>query len=233
MSINFSSYFRLLFATLIMMLGVSSAQSQVRVDLNLVLAIDSSYSVDAREFDLQIHGTAAAFTDPEIIAAIMQGKFRRIGVTVVQWSTDRSQVISVPWTVVSNRIEAFKLAIAIKSQTRKTAEGGTSISAIIAKAADLLANAPNRATRNVIDIASDGENNMGERVETARERITALGITINGLTILNEVSYLNFYFQNRVIGGPGAFVQVADSYTDFGAAIKKKLLREIFGSGIS
>lgn len=209
------------------------ALSQQRVDLNLILAIDCSYSVDAREFDLQIHGTAAAFTDPQIINAIEQGKYGRIAVSVVQWSNTSSQIVTVPWTVVSNRVDAYKLAIAIKSQTRKTAEGATAMSAMITKAAEMLLEAPNQADRSTIDIAADGENNAGDRIERVRDRVTRMGITINGLTILNEVGYLNYYFQNRVIGGPGAFVQVANSYNDFGAAIRKKLLREIFGGGIS
>ena len=96
----------------------------------------------------------------------------------------------------------------------------------------MLASAPYRAERQVIDIAADGENNSGERVERVRDRTLDSGITINALAILNEVSYLNYYFQNRVIGGPGAFVQIAKDYNDFGRAIRRKLLREISGTGI-
>lgn len=210
-----------------------SSSSQQRVDLNLVLAIDCSYSVDAREFDLQIHGTAAAFTNQLVINAIQHGKYGKIAVSVVQWSNTHSQIITVPWTVVSNQIEAYELAIKIKSQTRRTAEGATAMSSMINKAAIMLLSAPNSADRLTIDIASDGENNSGERVERVRDTVTSYGITINGLTILNEVSYLNYYFQNRVIGGPGAFVQISNSYSDYGEAIRKKLLREIYGGGIS
>ncbi len=216
-----------------MTIGLHPARTQERVDLNLILAIDCSYSVDAKEFDLQIHGTAAAFTNPNIINAITNGKYGRIAVAVIQWSNTKNQIISVPWTIISNQIDAYKLAVAIKSQTRQTAEGSTSISTAINKAAIMLLSAPYQADRLTIDIAADGENNAGERVEQARDRTVGFGITINGLSILNEVSYLNYYFQNRVIGGKGAFVQIAKTYGDFGEAIRKKLLREILGGGIS
>jgi hypothetical protein len=218
---------------IVLILAVYNAKAQEQVDLNLVLAIDCSYSVDATEFDLQIHGTAAAFTNPVIINAITSGKYGKIAVAVIQWSNTRNQIVTVPWTIVSNQIDAYKLAVAIKSQTRKTAEGATSMSSAINKAANMLLSAPYKADRLAIDIAADGENNAGERIEQVRDKTISLGITINGLSILNEVGYLNYYFQNRVIGGEGAFVQIANSYSDFGEAIRKKLLREIFGNGIS
>ncbi len=209
------------------------AIAQERVDLNLVLAIDCSYSVNSREFDLQIHGTAAAFTNSEIINAISKGKYGRIAVSVVQWSNTRSQIVTVPWTIISNRVDAYKLAIAIKTQTRQTAEGATAMAAMIDKAAIMLLNAPQQADRLVLDIAADGENNAGGRIEKIRDKVAAMGIVVNGLSILNEVGYLNYYFHNRVIAGPGAFVQIANSYNDFGDAIRRKLLREILGGGIS
>ena len=206
--------------------------AQERVDLNLVLAIDCSYSVDASEFQLQINGLAAAFANSQIIDAITHGQYRRISVALVQWSGPKSQIITVPWTVISGPLEAYKFALEIKSQKRQSTEGATSISAMISKAVTMLASAPYRAERQVIDIAADGENNSGERVERVRDRTLDSGITINALAILNEVSYLNYYFQNRVIGGPGAFVQIAKDYNDFGRAIRRKLLREISGTGI-
>ena len=218
---------------IVLILTVCSAKAQEQVDLNLVLAIDCSYSVDATEFDLQIHGTAAAFANPVIINAITSGKYGKIAVAVIQWSNTRNQIVTVPWTIVSSQIDAYKLAVAIKSQTRKTSEGATSISSAINKAASMLLAAPYKGDRMAIDIAADGENNAGERIEHVRDKTIRMGITINGLSILNEVSYLNYYFQNRVIGGKGAFVQIANSYSDFGEAIRKKLLREIFGNGIS
>jgi len=212
---------------LLLAAGVSVAQS--KTDLNLVIAIDCSYSVDAREFKLQTLGTANAFLTPSILEAIKSGAHGRISVAVVQWASVQSQVVVVPWTTVANEFDALNLSIAIKNQKRLAADGATSISTALTFAANLLNNSPDFAERQVIDIASDGTNNNGMRVEPVRDQLVAQGITINGLTILNEVSYLNYYFQNRIIGGPGAFVQISNSYLDYAVAIQKKLLREIMG----
>ncbi len=216
----------------ILLLSSYAVIAQQRVDLNIVLAIDCSYSVDHEEFDLQVHGTAKAFTDQQIIEAITQGTHGKIAITVVQWAGEANQVVTVPWTVVASKVDAYKLAIAIKSQPRRISEGSTSMTAMLKKAGAMLLSAPNQSQRMVVDIASDGENNGGGRVRNARDAIVANGITINGLSILNEVSYLNFYFEQRVIGGKGAFVQIANTYADFSKAIRQKLLREILGGGI-
>ena len=220
----------LLFSNLVLL---NFAEARQRVDLNLVLAIDCSYSVNSIEFDLQIHGTAKAFTDPQIIQAITQGSKGKIAVTVIQWSGEHSQVVTIPWTVISDTADAYRLAIAIKSQTRQTTKGSTAMIAMLKQATNLLLTAPNFAERQVIDVAADGANNTGGQVDSTRDAIVRQGITINGLSILNEVKYLHYYFNNHVIGGRGSFVQIAKSYSDFGEAIKKKLLREITGDPIS
>ena len=203
------------------------------VDLNLVIAIDCSDSVDSREFDLQIHGTAQAFTNLTIIQAIKSGRRGKIAVTVVEWSSATSQVVVVPWTIVTNEVDALRLAVVIKSAQRRTVTGDTSISAMIDVGTGLLATAPNIGDRNVIDISSDGLNNDGGRVDEARDRAIGTGITINGLPVLSDFKYLNRYFQNRIIGGVGAFVEIADNYDAFAKAIYKKLLREIMGNNLS
>ncbi len=209
------------------------AQQSKDVDLNLVLAIDCSYSVNAGEYALQMAGMAAAFTDPAIIRAIEGGIHGAIAVTVVQWSHQHSQVIVVPWIRVSNTREAFNLATMIASAKRQTSKGSTSISGVLKFSQNLLSASPYRATRSVIDVVADGENNNGERVEWVRNRLNANGITINALAILNEVSYLKFYMQNRVIGGNAAFAEYANDYSDFAAAILRKMFREIEGAPMS
>ncbi len=230
---NFAKYLFLSFLLLINPASFNTAAAEQPVDLNLILAIDCSYSVDATEFDLQIHGTAKAFTDPQIIQAISEGRRGKIAVTVLQWSGESSQVVTIPWTIVANQADAYRLAIAIKSQSRQTTEGSTAMSTMMQKAAAMLLSAPHFAERLVIDVAADGTNNSGGKVSEMRDAIVRQGITINGLSILNEVKYLHYYFNNRVIGGQGSFVQIANSYEDFGEAIKKKLLREILGEPIS
>lgn len=202
-------------------------------DLALVLAIDCSYSVDRNEFDLQVRGTAQAMIDPEVLEAISNNRHGRIMVSVVQWSSEESQVFAVPWMPVSNAEEALALAARIREQKRQTAEGATSISGAIGAAIDAFARLPVRADRYVIDISGDGTNNRGERVDDARDRTVAAGITINGLTILNEIHWLHHYFRNHVIGGPGAFVEIANDYAAYREAIRKKILREIRGNWVS
>lgn len=204
-----------------------------QADLALVLAIDCSYSVDTAEFDLQVRGTARAFLDPEVLQAIANGPNGRIMVSVVQWSSDESQVLSVPWMSVSNAAEAFALAARIQAQQRQTADGATSISGAINASVEALTRLPVRAARHVIDISGDGTNNRGERVDDIRDRTVAAGITINGLVILTEVHWLHHYFRNHVIGGPGAFVEIANDYSVYAEAIRKKILREIRGNWVS
>ncbi len=196
------------------------------VDLALVLAIDCSDSVDDGEFRHQLDGIARAFRHPSVIAAIREGSLQRIAVLAIEWSTPNAPVVIVDWSIVDS--EAAAAAVARKvERARRLVIGGTSISAAIDASSALLIAAPLRASRMVIDISSDGTNNTGGRPELARDRAVALGITVNGLVILNEVPYLKFYFENRVIGGPGHFVIDAADYLAYEKAILKKLLREI------
>ncbi|MGX1097011.1 DUF1194 domain-containing protein [Amorphus sp. MBR-141] len=198
-----------------------------RVDIALVLAFDCSYSVDAREYDLQRRGIAKAFLDAEIVTALQAGPNGRIAVTVVQWSADDIQTVAVPWRIVDGPVAAAELADRIGRMPRLAPPGSTSISAAILYSAGLLARTPFAADRRVIDVATDGINNLGPWLKDARDAALARGITINGLAIEDEVDYLRHYLRNRMIGGPGAFVEIADDYDDFERAIRIKLLREI------
>ncbi len=213
--------------------NILKAQQASNVDINLVLAIDCSYSVNVQEYALQMAGMAAAFIDPTIIKAIESGLHGAIGVTIVQWSHRYSQVVVVPWMKISNAREALDLATLIARTQRQTSKGATSISGLLKFSQVLLGTSPYKASRNVIDVVADGENNDGERVERVRDRLNANGITINGLAIQNEVSYLYYYMRNRVIGGEFAFVEQTANYRDFGRAIHRKLLREIQGVPVS
>lgn len=198
-----------------------------RVDIALVLAFDCSYSVDAREYDLQRRGIAKAFLDAEIVTALQAGPNGRIAVTVVQWSADDIQTVAVPWRIVDGPVAAAELADRIGRMPRLAPPGSTSISAAILYSAGLLARTPFAADKRVIDVATDGINNLGPWLKDARDAALARGITINGLAIEHEVDYLRHYLRNRMIGGPGAFVEIADDYDDFERAIRIKLLREI------
>jgi hypothetical protein len=208
---------------------VSHAQTQ-RADLNLVIAMDCSWSVNASEFALQAGGIAAAFSDPQILSAIADGHHGRINVLVVQWSTSGTQQIAMPWTTIAMPGDAIRFANLAARMSRRTVNGGTSISGALQFSQNAFDSEPMRADRRVIDVIADGENNDGNRVEDMRDTVVKQGTTINALAVINEVSYLHFYLRNRVIGGPGAFVERAGDYFDFERAFKKKLLREIKGN---
>ncbi|MDP6873633.1 MAG: DUF1194 domain-containing protein [Alphaproteobacteria bacterium] len=222
-------------ALLTCLTAASSARGQaaLTVDLALVLAIDCSNSVDLMEYDLQTGGLANAFRSSEIIAAIASGPTRRIGVTVVQWADSYRQMTVVPWHIVSNRQSALLLADEIARTPRYVHGGSTSITGMMTHGYQLLSRIPFAAHRKAIDITADGRNNEGGSPGAARDRLSAKGITINGLAILNEIQTLDLYFQRNVIGGPGNFVIRANDYEDFRVAIWRKLLREILGPGIA
>ncbi len=202
------------------------------VDLALVLAVDCSFSVDHNEFALQMQGLGQAFQRADVKRAIRQGPLQRIAVSVVQWSDEGNQMVVVPWTVISTDEESHSVGVNLENIPRLLAEGGTSISSALLYSAALLTSAP-KSSRFVIDLSSDGRNNVGPPVNAVRDRLVAQGITINALAITNEWPTLNVYLEKQVVGGPGNFVIVAQDYNAYADAIFIKLLREITGPGIS
>jgi Protein of unknown function (DUF1194) len=209
-----------------------------RVDLLLVLAADISRSVDEVKFQLQRSGYAAAFSDSRVIEAIRGGPSGRIAVAFVEWSGPLSQKIVIDWTVISDDETARLFGDRIVEAPRAFANS-TSISAGIEFATTQLDRAPYEAHRRVIDVSGDGDNNAGRNATGARDEAIAKGVTINGLVTLTEppsLSYSNHtnppgglanYYRDNVIGGPGAFVVVAENFNSFGDAIIKKLIAEI------
>ncbi len=209
-------------------LAVSPATAAAQpVDLELILAIDCSYSVDDAEFVLQKGGMAEAFMTETIVASIAAGKYGAIAVTVVQWSRLTSQVMSVPWAVVHDTASAHDFAARIAGMERTTEEGGTSISAMINVGIILFDVNRFEGTRKVIDISADGPNNNGPKIDPVRALAINKGVTVNGLTILHEDKTLDYYFRNRVITGDDAFVVKASGYENYVEAILQKLVREI------
>ncbi|MCR9070474.1 MAG: DUF1194 domain-containing protein [Alphaproteobacteria bacterium] len=211
----------------------SEARAQVPVDLALVLAVDSSASVDESEFALQRDGLAQAFRDAEVIEAIESGPFKRIAVALVEWAGHADQSIDIPWTLVDGPSAALALSDRIAALDRRIPTGATSIAGALTFANALLLSNPFEASRLVIDLSGDGRNNQGPPVESVRRSVVAEGVTINGLAIVNEHPTLNYYFEDRVIGGVAAFVEVANDYEDYPRAIRRKLIREIRTLNIS
>ncbi len=208
------------------------ASDPASTDLNLVIAVDCSYSVDSSEYDLQIAGIADVFADPDIARAIAQGPRGSMGVLLVQWSSRSEQIITLPWTRISSRQDVLDYAAAVAPQERMTAEAGTAISSILEFSDRQLNAAPFPADRRVIDLIADGKDNYREPVQPSRDAVVANQVTINALAIRNQVLDLNEYLYENVIGGSGAFVEDAVSYEHFRPAFKRKLLREINGRGL-
>jgi hypothetical protein len=197
------------------------------VDLQLVLAVDVSGSVDQTRFELQRQGYAAAFRHRKVLDAIRSGPNQAIAVTMVQWTGPALQIHVVPWTRVGDEKSAADLADTIAGAPRRLFGGGTSISGAIDYAMTLWRTNPYRGARRVIDISGDGPNNRGRPASLARDEAVAAGVGINGLPILTLEPDLDRYYQDNVIGGPGAFVVAVTRDDDFAPAILKKLVTEI------
>ncbi|MFD2261332.1 DUF1194 domain-containing protein [Lacibacterium aquatile] len=218
--------FKLVLACALLFTSGARAQGP-DVDTALVLAIDSSSSVDANEFLLQMQGLAEAFRDPTVQAGALAGPKRKIAVALMEWSNPGWQRVNIPWRVLTSPDDLEQLAKDIENAPRLVDGGGTALGNAMEAAARLFrGNAPT-ATRRVIDVSGDGRSNMGRSVTGARDAITMLNVTINGLAIQNEEADLGSYFEESVIGGSGAFMIDAKDYEDFRRAIRAKLLREL------
>jgi Protein of unknown function (DUF1194) len=211
-------------------IGAVPAAAQPAADLQLVLAVDASGSVDQYRFELQKRGYVAAFRHARVLQAIRSGPNQAIAVTMAQWTGPTMQVHVVGWMLVGDDESAAAFASAIERAPRQLFGGGTSISGAIDYAMTLFPKSPFRAPRRVIDISGDGSNNRGRPVTLARDEAVADGVGINGLPILALEPDLDRYYRDSVIGGPGAFVVAAKDYETFGEAILKKLITEIAAS---
>ena len=225
-------------AMLATIIGPVAAAAAEHVDLMLVLASDVSRSVDGPKFQLQREGYSSAILNPRVLEAIRSGASGRIALCFVEWSGASSQKVVIDWTVIDGPQSARQFGDQLIEAPRSFADR-TSISAGIDFAVGQLEHAAFEAPRHAVDVSGDGTNNSGRDVTSARDEAVAKGITINGLVILSETplswnpehtnppgGLANYYRQN-VIGGPGAFVMVAENFDSFGQAILNKLVAEI------
>src|SRR4051812_47946622 len=205
-------------------------------DVELVLAVDVSSSMDYGEQILQRRGYVAAFRDPEVIAAITSGSFGRIAVTYVEWAGDYQKVL-VPWRIIQSESDARAFASELASRPISS-HALTSISGGLLFAADQFVESPASGVRRTIDISGDGANNSGPPVASTRDALVAQGITINGLPIVIRPSLvgwppgsfdLGLYYEDCVIGGPGAFTVKVEDEGGFQLPIRHKLFLEIAG----
>jgi len=219
--------------------GIAVARAET-VDLLLVLAADVSRSIDDGEFNLQRKGYAAAMTDPRVLRAIAGGRNHAIAITFIEWSGASDQNVVVDWTVVRDEEAAGGIAATMIAAPRSFL-GRTSISAAIDYSLERLAAASPQAEKRIIDVSGDGTNNSGRPVTEARDQAVASGVTINGLAIINTQANPGYafhtqppgglpkYFEENVIGGPGAFLLQVENFDTFAEAITRKLVTEIAG----
>lgn len=215
-------------------LAQSHPEDDEVVDVELVLAVDVSLSMSPDELAIQRDGYAAALVHEQVVRAIRDGVHGRIAVTYFEWAGDAMQHVVVPWTRISSEAEAQAFVAQMTANPPQSARR-TSISGALLYAEKLFDDNGFRGLKRVIDVSGDGPNNQGEPVDMARDAVTARGITINGLPLMTtggfassfDVADLDLYYQNCVIGGPGAFVIPVNEWAQFPEAIRRKLVLEL------
>ena len=210
--------------------------SAEEVDLELVLAVDVSFSMDEDEQRLQRLGYVEAIRSAEVLAAIQDGIHGKIAIAYMEWAGAAEQRVVVDWQVISDQGSAEAFTARLGQQPIRRVFR-TSISEAVAVATDLIAENGYEGIRKVIDVSGDGPNNQGRLVTAARDRAVAAGITINGLPLMlkrSANSYfdlpnLDEYYTTCVIGGSGAFLVPVRDIEAFGEAVRRKLVLEIAG----
>jgi hypothetical protein len=209
--------------------GAAPALAQT-VDLELVLAVDASGSVDDGEYALQLQGIAAAFRDPEVRKAVVSGRQGRIGVNLLTWAEHQVPKDSTGWFVLVTDDDSEAFARLVETLPRSQ-NGGTGLGEGIAAAVRAIAGNGLEGSRRVIDVSGDGKETPAREyvvlLPQARAMANANGVTVNGLAIANEDPALLNYYRDSVRSGPGSFVMGAAGYADFAEAMRRKLLREI------
>jgi Protein of unknown function (DUF1194) len=208
-------------------LGNSMAKAETQVQVELVLALDVSASVDLAEYQLQLGGIAKAFRDPEILDAIEKLGPQGAAIAVVQWGGAQEFKTILPFTHIVTIQDAQAFGFLASRAHRFIGATSTSITTALQYSADLLDNNGFEGGRRVIDVSGDGVDNSGLNLDAARASMTARRIVVNGLAIEKDEANLTRYFEDYVISGPNSFVETATDYDDFARAMKQKLLREL------
>lgn len=217
-------------------LFVDKRANAVPVDVELVLAVDVSYSMDPSEQELQREGYIRALTSAEFLRALREGANGKIAITYVEWAGSNDQRIIMPWRLIEGPESADAVAGEIARAPYRRASR-TSISGALLFSKDLFDSSGYRGLRRVIDVSGDGANNAGALVAPTRDQVLAMGITINGLPIMlnrpnlgyMDVAELDVYYEDCVIGGPGAFVIPIRDRDKFIEATRTKLVLEVAG----
>lgn len=215
---------------------LAQKSGEAQVDVELVLAVDVSYSMDLEELAIQREGYAQAVVSPEFLNALKSGPHGKVAVTYFEWAAAHDQKVIIPWRIIEGPETADAVAAEIMRTPLRRASR-TSISGAINFGMQMLSENPYKGLRRVIDISGDGPNNNGEPVLIARDAALEKGVTINGLPVMvKQASYatmdiekLDLYFEDCVIGGAGSFVVPIKERAKFKEAIRTKLVLEVAG----
>jgi hypothetical protein len=213
-----------------------SSTAAVPVDVELVLAVDISYSMDPDEQALQREGYRLALTSKEFLQALREGAHGKIAITYVEWAGQHDQQVIMPWRLIDGPEAADAVAAELGRASYRRASR-TSISGGLKFSSTLFDGSGYRGLRRVIDISGDGANNSGTLVAPTRDEVVSAGITVNGLPLMlkrpfsgmMDIDRLDIYYEDCVIGGPGAFVVPVRDRSEFIRAIRTKLVLEIAG----
>jgi len=216
--------------------GITAAHAETTVDLELVLAIDVSRSIDEVEAELQRRGYIEALTNQRVLDAILSGEHKRIAICYVEWAGTHYQVPVIDWTMIDSEAAARRFTEKL-GEAPRTSQSWTAVGAALAYSGQHFESSGVVSRRRIIDISGDGRTNDGPPAEVVRDKLVAQGIVINGLpVVMNRMNFgrpadvgLEKYYEENVIGGPGSFSITAANFDDFGRAVRNKLIREISG----
>ncbi|WP_137134069.1 DUF1194 domain-containing protein [Rhizobium sp. FKY42] len=222
-------------AVLLSLTSLHSAPVATRgneVDVELVLAVDTSRSMDYEEVRIQREGYVAALQHPEFINAVKMGLIGKIAITYYEWAGEVDPSSVLDWQIIETGADAKAFADKLAARPIAT-QRRTSISAAITYGTSTIGGNRFEGLRKVIDVSGDGPNNMGAPVESARDQAIASGIIINGLALVlrpsGTTTGLDRYYKDCVIGGPGSFVLPVQKIEDFEVAVRRKLIMEVSG----
>jgi hypothetical protein len=215
---------------------VALSEAQTDVDVELVLAVDVSYSMDPDEQALQREGYIAGLTSREFLDALGHGAHGKIALTYFEWAGVSDQKIVIPWRLIDGPDSATAVAEELRRAPYRRAYR-TSISGALTYAMPLFEISGHRGIRRVVDVSGDGANNQGPPIVIVRDEVVSKGVTINGLPIMLkapmpnsvDIENLDIYYEDCVVGGPGAFVVPIKETDQFKDATRSKLVLEIAG----
>lgn len=214
---------RALVTALALALGGGPASAACR--LALALGFDVSRSVDAADYAIQREGILAALESEEIVDALLKPE-DRVALAVFEWSGAGYQEVVVGWTEIASEADLAGFRAAIARHARASDRLATALGGALVFGRDLLGERPECGAWT-LDISGDGQNNEGSGPERVYGREDFGEITVNGLAIGGHERDIAVYFRERMIRGPGAFVEVAATHEDFPAAFRRKLEREL------